>query len=227
MMLLPWMEMGGADLFNLDVCRKIDKERFEVSILTTVPSQQSWRQRFEDYATDIFDLPSFLEPKDFPEFISYFIKSREIDVLFLSNSYDGYYLVPWLRAQFPKLAIIDYVHMEEWYWRNGGYARTSGAMGEILEKTYVCNERTRRVLINDFGRDPESVETLYIGVDQEQYDETKVEASLVRKRIEHCRRSSDYSVSMPYSSAKASVPHGGDCKADQAEYSEYRFCCCR
>ena len=183
MMLLPWMEMGGADLFNLDVCRKIDKERFEVSILTTVPGEQSWRQRFEDYVTDIFDLPSFLEPKDFPEFISYFIKSREIDVLFLSNSYDGYYLVPWLRAQFPKLAIIDYVHMEEWYWRNGGYARTSGAMGEILEKTYVCNERTRRVLINDFGRKPESVETLYIGVDQEQYDETKVAAGFVRKEL--------------------------------------------
>ena len=183
MMLLPWMEMGGADLFNLDVCRKIDKERFEVSILTTVPGEQSWRQRFEDYATDIFDLPSFLEPKDFPEFISYFIKSREIDVLFLSNSYDGYYLVPWLRAQFPKLAIIDYVHMEEWYWRNGGYARTSGAMGEVLEKTYVCNERTRRVLINDFGRTPESVETLYIGVDQELYDARTVEEGLARKSL--------------------------------------------
>ena len=183
MMLLPWMEMGGADLFNLDICRKIDKGRFELSILTTVPGEQSWRQRFEEYVTDIFDLPSFLEPKDFPEFISYFIKSREIDVLFLSNSYDGYYLVPWLRAQFPELAIIDYVHMEEWYWRNGGYARTSGAMGEVLEKTYVCNERTRRVLIQDFGRKPESVETLYIGVDQEEYSAEKVEFGLARNEL--------------------------------------------
>ena len=183
MMLLPWMEMGGADLFNLDICRKIDKSRFEISILTTVPGEQSWRQRFEEYVTDIFDLPSFLEPKDFPEFISYFIKSREIDVLFLSNSYDGYYLVPWLRAQFPELAIIDYVHMEEWYWRNGGYARTSGAMGEVLEKTYVCNERTRRVLIQDFGRKPESVETLYIGVDQEEYSAEKVEFGLARNEL--------------------------------------------
>ena len=183
MMLLPWMEMGGADLFNLDVCRKIDKSRFEVSILTTVPGEQSWRQRFEEYVTDIFDLPSFLEPKDFPEFISYFIQSREVDVLFLSNSYDGYYLVPWLRKEFPDLAIIDYVHMEEWYWRNGGYARTSGAMGEVLEKTYVCNERTRRVLIRDFDRKPESVETLYIGVDQELYDASKVESGLARKEL--------------------------------------------
>jgi len=184
MMLLPWMEMGGADLFNLDICRKIDKSRFEISILTTMPGEQSWRQRFEEYVTDIFDLPSFLEPKDFPEFISYFIKSREIDVLFLSNSYDGYYLVPWLRAQFPELAIIDYVHMEEWYWRSGGYARTSGAMGEVLEKTYVCNERTRKVLVQDFGRKPESVETLYIGVDQELYDAEKTESGLIRKKLE-------------------------------------------
>ena len=187
MMLLPWMEMGGADLFNLDICRKIDKSKFEISILTTVPGEQSWRQRFEEYVTDIFDLPSFLEPKDFPEFISYFIKSREIDVLFLSNSYDGYYMTPWLRAQFPELAIIDYVHMEEWYWRNGGYARTSGVMGEVLEKTYVCNERTRRVLINDFGRAAESVETLYIGVDQDKFRASSVEAGQARDALDIAR----------------------------------------
>ena len=56
-------------------------------------------------------------------------------------------------------------------------------MGEVLEKTYVCNERTRRVLIRDFDRKPESVETLYIGVDQEQYDASKVESGLARKEL--------------------------------------------
>lgn len=136
----------------------------------------------------------------------------------------------WCRGcvhSFPNWPFIDYVHMEEWYWRNGGYARTSGAMGEILEKTYVCNERTRRVLINDFGRDPESVETLYIGVDQEQYDETKVEAGLVRKGLNIAEDRLIILFPCRIHPAKASVPHGGDCKADQAEYSEYRFCRCR
>jgi len=183
MLLLPWMEMGGADLFNLDICRNIDKNRFEVSILTTVQSQNSWRQRFEDYVTDIFTLSDFLDEGNFPEFISYFIRSREVDVLFLSNSYYGYYLVPWIRREFPALAIIDYVHMEEWYWRNGGYARTSGVMGDVLEKTFVCNERTRQVLIHDFGREPESVETLYIGVDQDTYDARKVVTGQVRQEL--------------------------------------------
>ena len=82
------------------------------------------------------------------------------------------------------MAIIDYVHMEEWYWRNGGYARTSGAMGEILEKTYVCNEKTRKVLLNDFGRKPESVETLYIGVDKNKFDAQKVESGLAKAMLE-------------------------------------------
>ena len=57
-------------------------------------------------------------------------------------------------------------------------------MGEVLEKTYVCNERTRRVLIQDFGRKPESVETLYIGVDQELYDADKVESGLACKKLQ-------------------------------------------
>ena len=183
LLLLPWLEMGGADLFNLDICRMIDKGRFEIGIITTVASENSWRQRFEEYVTDIFALPDFLSPENYPEFISYYIKSREVDVLFLSNSYYGYYLLPWLRKEFPDLAIIDYVHMEEWYWRNGGYARTSGAMGEILEKTYVCNEHTREVMIRDFGRKPESIETLYIGVDEGVYAADAVEAGIVRAEL--------------------------------------------
>lgn len=183
LMLIPWMVMGGADLFNLDVCARLDKKEFEIGIITTQPSENSWQQRFEEHVTDIFNLPDFLDTANWAEFISYYIKSREIDVLFLSNSYYGYYLVPWLRKEFPRLAIIDYVHMEEWYWRNGGYARISGAMGEILEKTYVCNGGTRNVLIEDFGRNPESVETLYIGVDQDKFCENNVEQGLARKEL--------------------------------------------
>jgi glycosyltransferase involved in cell wall biosynthesis len=183
MMLLPWLEMGGADLFNLQIVQKIDKSKFEISIVTTVPAEHTWNQRFEEHVTDLFHLPNFLDVKHYAEFISYFIQTREIDILFLSNSYYGYYLVPWLRKEFPKLAIIDYVHMEEWYWRNGGFARTSGAMGEILEKTYVCNGSTRNVLIESFGRKTESVETLYIGVDHEYFDETKVAQGKARTAL--------------------------------------------
>ena len=174
LMLLPWLEMGGSDLFNLEVVKKSNKEKYEYSIITTLPSENTWKDRFQDYVPEIFELPQFLEMKNYAAFISYFIQSREIDVLFLSNSYYGYYLVPWLRKEFPELAIIDYVHMEEWYWRNGGFARVSGVMGEVLERTYVCNGRTQQILEEHFGREKGSVKTLYIGVDKEKFQREKV-----------------------------------------------------
>ena len=97
LMLLPWMEMGGADGFNLELCAGLNKGRFEFGIITTQQAENTWQQRFSEHVTDIFNLPDFLDTEHWAEFISYYIKSREVDVLFLSNSYYGYYLVPWLR----------------------------------------------------------------------------------------------------------------------------------
>lgn len=165
MWLVPWLKMGGADKFNLDAIAGLNDLGFENYILTTSASDNEWKQRFEEYTDELFFMADFLDPANYMEFISYFIQSRDIDVIMLSNSYDGYYMMPWIRQQFPDIAIVDYVHMEEWYWREGGYARTSGALSQITEKTYVCNSRTRNVLIEHFGRKAESVECLYIGVD--------------------------------------------------------------
>lgn len=179
--LLPWTVMGGADKFVLDLVSGLDKERFDVGILTTLTSQNDWCQRFRTVCDDVFNLPDFMAATDYAEFISYYIKSRQLDVLVVSNTYIGIYLVPWLREKFPDLAIVDYVHMEEWYWRQGGHARTSGIMGGVLDRTYVCNSATRQVMIDHFGRSPESVVTVHIGVDEKAFDRTKVQPGQLYK----------------------------------------------
>lgn len=182
--LFPHLVMGGADKFNLDLIRGLDKSRYDVSVLTTIPSQNDWLQRFRAVTPNIFNLANFMDPKDYGEFISYYIKSRQVDVLFVSNSFHGYYLIPWLREQFPELAIVDYVHMEEWYWRGGGYARTSAVVGAVTEKTYVCNSATRDVLIDHFGRKPESVETVHIGVDADHFKREAVTPGTLYKELD-------------------------------------------
>lgn len=181
--LTPWLELGGADKFNLDLISGLDKGKFDVSILTTAESTNPWQQRFRQATPEVFNLTSFVEQRDFAEFISYFIRSREVDVLFVTNSYHGYYLLPWLREQFPELVIVDYVHMEEWYWRAGGYARTSGVLGAVTEKTYVCNSKTKRVLEENFCRSSDSVETVHIGVDEKLFDASLVSPGYVYKKL--------------------------------------------
>lgn len=167
--LIPWMVMGGADKFNLDAIEGLTKKGYESCILTTLPSGNEWKQRFSEYTDEIFCMADFLDPSHYLEFVAYYIQSREIDVLLVSNSYDGYYMLPWIRQHFPELVIIDYVHMEEWYWRAGGHARTSGALNGITEKTYVCNSATRQVMIDKLGCNPGSVECMYIGVDSHYF----------------------------------------------------------
>lgn len=175
LMLLPWLEMGGADQFNLDLIRTLPQE-YEVSVITTLPDQNPWKQRFGDLTDEVYCLADFLDSCDYSAFISWYIESRQIDLLLVSNSYYGYYLLPWLRRQFPQLAIMDYVHMEEWYYRNGGYARTSAALQDIVEYTCVCNGKTQRVMIEQMGRADDTVETVYIGVDTRRYNPDVVEA---------------------------------------------------
>lgn len=167
--LIPWMIMGGADKFNLDAIAGLTAQGVDNFIITTNVSENEWKQRFEEYTDEIFCLPDFLDPAHYLEFISYYIQSRQIDTIMLTNSYDGYYMIPWIRQHFPDVVIVDYVHMEEWYWRAGGYARTSGVLAGIVEKTYVCNSRTKQIMSQRFGRKEESVECLYIGVDHNYF----------------------------------------------------------
>lgn len=182
--LIPWMELGGADKYNLDAIAGLTRKGYQCSIITTMPGRNEWKQKFEKYTDEIFCLPDFTDESSYLSFISYYIQTRNIQVLLVSNSYDGYHMIPWIRAHFPELVIVDYVHMEEWYWRGGGFARLSGAMGDIVEKTWVCNSSTREVIRTDFDRtDPETVQCLYIGVDHHQFSKYNEKEGFLHEKL--------------------------------------------
>ncbi len=169
LMIIPWMVVGGADKFNLDVVSKANKDKFEFIIVTTLPSENIWRQKFEEYAT-IYDLTTFLDKRYWPSFINYIIKKHSIDLIFNTNSTFGYAIIPYLKTNHPEIPIIDYVHMEEWYWRNGGYSRDSSMASGFIDKTYLCNNNSAKLLLEHFGRKKEDVGTCYIGVDEKKFD---------------------------------------------------------
>lgn len=177
--ILPHILMGGADRFNLEFISRLDREQYDLTIVTTLPEDNDWQQRFSAYADDIFSVPFLFDMREWPAFIDYLMQTREISLVFNTNSYYGYFLLPWLRALYPAVPMVDYVHLEEWYYRGGGYARMTGAVGAALDKTYVCNENTRRVILERFGRAPETVKTVYIGVDEARFDPENASAETV------------------------------------------------
>ena len=169
LMIIPWMITGGADRFNLNLISKLDKEKFNFTIITTLPATNEWREKFEKYA-GIYDLTTFLDMKDWTSFITHIIKQNNINLIFNSNSEFGYKILPFLKAKFPQIPIVDYVHMEEWYLRNGGYSRDSSMVQSVIDKTFTCNENSKKVFINHFNRNANEIETVYIGVDEQKFN---------------------------------------------------------
>lgn len=183
LIIMPWMVTGGADKFILDLISRIDRDKYEFIIITTEPSDNPWRLQFEEYA-QIYDLTSFLNQKYWISFINYIIETNDIDIIFNTNSKLGYIVLPYLKARYPEKPIMDYIHMEEWYWRNGGFSRDSGIMNTVIDKTYLCNKNSEKILVNYFKRDPKDVSTVYIGVDEKAFNPNNIEKKEILKEFE-------------------------------------------
>lgn len=161
--------MGGADKFNLDIIKRSNKDKYEFTIISTEPNPNDWRQEFEEQAT-VYDITTFLDRKYWISFINYIITKNHIDIIFNTNSTFGYSILPYLKVKYPQIPIMDYVHMEEWYNRNGGFSRDSSRIASVIDKTYVCNNNSEKILVEYFKRNPKEVGTIYIGVDDKIYN---------------------------------------------------------
>ena len=190
LMIIPWMVTGGADRFNLDLIKRMDRKKFSFTIISTMPSKNEWRRQFEKYAT-IYDLTTFLEMKDWIGFINYIIKKNNIKLIFNSNSEFGYRILPYLKAKYPQIPITDFVHMEEWYMKNGGFSRDSSIMQNVIDKTFTCNENSRNIFINHFKRNESEIKTIYIGVDEKKFDPQKYNKEEIIDKINDKRLSRD------------------------------------
>ena len=182
LVIVPWMMLGGADKFNLDLFDNIDREKYYITLLTTQPTEYVWRQKFEQTCDEVFDLSSFIDRKDWLAFINYIIESRKIDLVLNTNSQSGYAMLPYIRAKYPSMPIMDYIHMEEWYNRNGGYSRDSAGVGSVIDKTLFCNQNSERILVDYFKRNPESVGTVYIGVDADKFNPEKYDKKALQEK---------------------------------------------
>ncbi|MCL6540388.1 MAG: glycosyltransferase [Roseiflexus sp.] len=170
LMVVPWLELGGADKFNLDLLRELVLyHNFEVSIVTTLPSTHRWFHEFSRYTPDIFVLDHFLHTSDYPRFIRYLIRSRQIDTVMIANSEFGYLLLPYLRAYFPDVSFVDYLHMEEENWKNGGYPRLSLSNQSQLDLTVVSSCHLKRWMC-DRGASSDHIFVCTTNIDPEEWN---------------------------------------------------------
>ena len=183
LLMLPWLTLGGADKFNLDLLKLlVEQHQYEVTIVTTLEGDHSWMPVFSNYTPDIFALHRFLRLVDYPRFLRYLIESRQIDTVLISNSYLGYLLLPYLRAHCPNTTFMDYIHMEEEQWKNGGYPQASLNHAEQLDLTVVSSEHLKHWM-GLRGGDASRIEVCTTNIDTDDWSPDRFDHAALRSAL--------------------------------------------
>lgn len=165
LILVPWFTMGGADKFTLDLLKQMSDRGWQVTLVATLRGGDlTWMPEFAKYTPDIFVLHNFLRPVDHPRFLRYLMESRRPDLVMVTQSELGYLLLPYLRASYPSATYVDFTHIEEEYWKNGGYPRYAVGCQSLLDMNMVTSEHLKGWMVKR-GADPKKIEVSYINVD--------------------------------------------------------------
>jgi len=179
--IVPWMSLGGADKFNLDVVAQLRKRDWDITIATTMPSEHEWIPAFARHTPDLFCLDKFLRLVDSPRFLLYLMRSRGITHVLLSNSQLGYELLPMLQSHYPQAAFMDYCHSAPPKWKDGGYPAMGARWTDSLDLHAVSSNQLRHWMA-ERGAAKDRIEVCTTNIDPDHWRSDKFDRRQVRSR---------------------------------------------
>lgn len=179
----PHLEMGGADRFNLDFVTRLANRGYAFTIVTTLPADQVWQRHFSAITPDIFHLPNILDPIHWLASIQYLMRSRQVDVVFISNCYIAYYFLPFLRQVFPQIAFVDFTHTTDPGWRGIGYPRLSCQFRQFLDRQVVTSRFLAETYQDMAAIAPEKLSICYTNIDPDQWQPSPQRRKQARAKL--------------------------------------------
>jgi glycosyltransferase involved in cell wall biosynthesis len=177
----PWLALGGADKFNLDMITCLANYGWQTTIVTTRPSVHAWRDEFAKVSNDIIDLTRYT-PEEYPAQFVEIIRSRSIDTLVVSHSVVGYDLLPYLRAHLPNLTYVDYCHYVEPSWLDGGYPRMSLSYANEVDLQIVSSHNLKRWMC-ERGGDSDRIAVCTTNIDTTTWDPARYDRQKLRAQL--------------------------------------------
>ena len=107
MIVMPWMNMGGAENLTYSFCNEI-KEKYNIVFVTLLKSDNNWEFKFREVSEDIYHLYNlFGEDKDLKrEFIINYLKTRSVGVLHIVHNGNIFEDLSEIKNQVSRLNVI-------------------------------------------------------------------------------------------------------------------------
>lgn len=174
--LFPWLELGGADKFNLDMISQLIHRGWRVSIITTLPATHAWRKAFAARCDDIFDIGGLPAEQQTSALIRALLE-RQPDSILISHSDLGYAALPIIRVQLPHTACVDYCHIVE--ADVPGYPAMSVQQRRFLDLQIVSSQHVRTWMLAH-GAESERVRVCTTNIDTVEWDAARYGRTCIR-----------------------------------------------
>jgi glycosyltransferase involved in cell wall biosynthesis/SAM-dependent methyltransferase len=165
LIVMPFFIIGGAERLISEIAAFLGTREFRIVLVTTeyvYPIYGDSTAWFEQATAEIYQLPRFLEPGRWQEFIFYLLETRDISLLWIIGSRVMYELLPRIKAAYPELKVIDLL------FNTVGHTANNRKYAEHFDKILVENSEVATWLV-EAGERPDKVRQIPSGVDLETY----------------------------------------------------------
>jgi glycosyltransferase involved in cell wall biosynthesis/SAM-dependent methyltransferase len=161
---MPFLLVGGAERLMSEVAAFLGTRGFRIVVVTTNlhPDYSDSTAWFERATPEIYQLPRFLEPSRWHEFIFYLFETRNVSLLWIIGSRVFYELLPKIKADYPELKVIDLL------FNTFGHTASNREYAQYFDRILVENLEVSTWLLAA-GEPPERVLQIPSGVDLDAY----------------------------------------------------------
>lgn len=180
--LIPRLQLGGAERFALSLVEQLNRDGLEIMVCATEPGEHPWLEEFLRLTPNVILLHRCCHPHEYPTFLGSLIQAWQIDVVLISHSVLAYQLLPYLRFHCPAVSFLDYNHIVDRAWNNGGFARMGLEAQRYLDLNVVNSLALRDWMVAQ-GANPAQIEVCYINVNQHTWHAVRHDRQAERARL--------------------------------------------
>lgn len=163
------MTMGGSQRVPLNIAQEL-KGRDNFCFHAVAPCKKNERLKDDFLAAfkNVISLETVPDPKLYELYYSKIIEALKIDILLISHALTTYDCVPALKRKFPKLKIVDILHLE----RVGACRDEMLWVDPYIDKRVCISQGLRKHMISKVGTENGNAErftTIYNGINFTRY----------------------------------------------------------
>lgn len=166
LVIIPWLIVGGAETFALNVIQTFSKMNWDVTVVITKDAApyggNVWVPVAKKDTLDVFELPTITHRSQYFQYICHLIRSRGINSILMTNNIAGYAALPFISNYCPVGATLDVNHNWVDSWMDGGYTTFSLDFQEYIDYQVQISNQLAQKMIKE-GAKERKVETIFIG----------------------------------------------------------------